>query len=160
MHRQGRRKAAFSLSSRDPMRPLVVAIAALAGARLLLRSAEFSRCLAVAIGTPGARAARVACVASVSVLVCSIAWNTRAAGGSDSSCYVLQADAFAHGRLALTDPLSRVLPGATPAMFAPTGFVPSRITPFAAVPICGPGLALAMVPARVADRTAVFLVVP
>jgi hypothetical protein len=84
---------------------LLVGAAALAGARLLLRSAEFSRCLAVAIGTLGARAARVACVASVSVLVCSIAWNTRAAGGSDSSCYVLQADAFAHGRLALTDPL-------------------------------------------------------
>jgi 4-amino-4-deoxy-L-arabinose transferase-like glycosyltransferase len=45
-------------------------------------------------------------------------------------------------------------------MFAPAGFVPSRIVPFAAVPICGPGLALIMSAVSFAGRGAVFLVVP
>jgi 4-amino-4-deoxy-L-arabinose transferase-like glycosyltransferase len=73
---------------------------------------------------------------------------------------VLQAEAFARGQLALTDSLSQILPDATPAMFAPAGFVPSRIAPFAAVPICGPGLALFMSAVSFAGRDAVFLVVP
>jgi 4-amino-4-deoxy-L-arabinose transferase-like glycosyltransferase len=38
--------------------------------------------------------------------------------------------------------------------------VPSRIAPFAAVPICGPGLALMMSAVSFAGRDAVFLVVP
>ena len=34
---------------------------------------------------------------SACVLVFALAWSSRAAGGSDSSCYVLQAEAFAGG---------------------------------------------------------------
>jgi hypothetical protein len=154
------RAGAMALSSRDPVRPLLAAVVLVGAARLLLTRSEFASIVGALTGDRDRFAARIACAAAVLVLIFSIAWNTRAAGGSDSSCYLLQASAFAGGRLTLTDPLSGVLPGATPAMFAPTGFVPSRITPFAAVPICGPGLALAMAAAAVGGRGAVFLVVP
>jgi hypothetical protein len=150
----------LALSFRDPVRPLIAAAILLAAARLLRPRAEFGATVGLVTGGPDRLAARIVCAAAAAVLVFSIAWNTRAAGGSDSSCYVLQAEAFAHGQLRLTDSLSAVLPGATPAMFAPTGFVPSRIIPFTAVPICGPGLALAMTAASVVRRDAVFLVVP
>ena len=150
----------LALSSRDPVRPLIVAVVLLAAGRLLLPGEAFADVVRLIAGGRDRLAGRVAAVAAVAVLVCSIAWSTRAAGGSDSSCYVLQAEAFAHGRVTLADPLPGVLPDATPAMFAPTGFVPSRITPFAAVPICGPGLALAMAAARIAGRDAIFLLVP
>jgi hypothetical protein len=150
----------LALSSRDPVRPLLVAGILVAAGRLLLPRAGFGSAVGVLTGGRDRLAARIACAAAAGVLIFSIAWNTRAAGGSDSSCYVLQAEAFAHGRIALTHPLAGVLPGATPAMFTPTGFVPSRITPFAAVPICGPGLALAMAAASAVRRDAVFLVVP
>jgi hypothetical protein len=96
----------------------------------------------------------------MAVLVFAVAWNTRASGGSDSSCYVLQADAFGQGRVTLTRPLADVLPDATPATFAPTGFVPSPRGAHDPVPICGPGLALAMTLPRLVARSAVFLVVP
>jgi dolichyl-phosphate-mannose-protein mannosyltransferase len=150
----------LALSSRDPVRPLLGAVVLFAAARVFLSFSEFGRAVRTLTGDRDQVPARIACAAAAVVLIFSVAWNTRAAGGSDSSCYVLQADAFAHGQLTLTEPLSRVLPEATPAMFAPTGFVPSRITPFAAVPICGPGLALAMAAVSPAGRAAVFLVVP
>jgi Dolichyl-phosphate-mannose-protein mannosyltransferase len=154
------RAGTLALSSRDPIRPLIVAGALLVAARVLLPGLAFAAAVRLMTGGRGRLAARLAGAAAVAVLICSVAWSTRAAGGSDSSCYVLQAEAFAHGRVTLANPLPGVLPAATSAMFAPTGFVPSRVTPFTAVPICGPGLALAMTAARIAGRDAVFLVVP
>ena len=151
---------AIAASSRDPVRPLLLAIVLLALGRTLLNGPEFGAALRAFTGDGARRPAMIACAAAAAVLIVSIAWNTRATGGSDSSCYVLQAEAFARGRLTLSDPLSQILPGATSAMFAPAGFVPSRIAPFAAVPICGPGLALIMSAVSFAGRDAVFLVVP
>ena len=148
------------LSSRDPVRPLVVAAGLLVAARLLLSGAEFTRAAAVITGGRYRVAARIACAAAAGALVFSIAWSSRVAGGSDSSCYVLQAEAFAHGRATLTNPVAPVLPDAPGAVFAPTGFVPSRAQPAEAVPICGPGLALLMAGALVIHRDAVFWVVP
>jgi hypothetical protein len=150
----------IAVSSRDPLRPLLFAVVLLVLARTLWRGPAFGRALHAFSGDRDRLPARIAAAAASAVLIVSIAWNTRAAGGSDSSCYVLQAEAFARGRLALTDSLSQILPDATPAMFAPAGFVPSRIAPFAAVPICGPGLALFMSAVSFAGRDAVFLVVP
>jgi hypothetical protein len=151
---------AIAISSRDPVRPLVLAMLLVALGRALLRGAEFGLAVRGVTGDRHRLPDRIAWAAAAAVLIVSIAWNTRAVGGSDSSCYVLQAEAFAHGRLTLTDPLAQVLPDSTPAMFAPAGFVPSRIAPFAAVPICGPGLALMMSAASFAGRDAIFLVVP
>ena len=88
------------------------------------------------------------------------AWSTRAAGGSDSSCYVLQADAFAHGRASLAPVLTEIPPGVSPAALAPIGFIASPAPTHEAVPICASGLALMMAPLLVAGRDLVFLVVP
>jgi 4-amino-4-deoxy-L-arabinose transferase-like glycosyltransferase len=149
------------VSSRDPVRPLAASLLLFITARLVLGPADFTRAIAVVVGAPGSRSARSALATALAVLVYATAWNTRAAGGSDSSCYILQADAFAHGEVSLAHPLSSRLSGAAPAVFAPTGFVPSRRPPFAAVPICGPGLALTMAPFIVLfGRDAVFFVVP
>jgi dolichyl-phosphate-mannose-protein mannosyltransferase len=153
--------AGLRLSSRDPLRPLLVCAVLLAAARIALGAPEFWRLVLRAVGTSRAAvAARIAGLAAVAVLVVAVAWNTRAAGGSDSSCYVLQAEAFAHGRATLERPLADVLPDATPATFAPTGFVPSPRNGHEPVPICGPGLALAMTLPFLVSRGAVFLVVP
>ena len=151
---------AIALTSRDPLRPVLIAIVLTALGRALLRGPDFRIALRRVTGDRDRAPARIACAAAAAALIVSVAWNTRAVGGSDSSCYVLQAEAFADGELTLTDPLSRSLPGSTSAMFAPAGFVPSRIAPFAAVPICGPGLALIMSAVSVVGRGAVFLVVP
>lgn len=154
------RAGASPIASRDPFRPLLVAVACAAIAAALLGARESRR---LARGVAGGRdkaPARIAAIASASILVVSVAWNTRAAGGSDSSCYVLQAQAFAHGRTTLTPPLTELAPGMSPVALAPTGFVPSPAPPHAAVPICAPGLALVMVPALLGGRDAVFLVVP
>ena len=99
-------------------------------------------------------------LASVSVLVFALAWSSRAAGGSDSSCYVLQAEAFAQGHATLENPVARVLQDAPNAVFAPTGFLPSPRDYGRAVPICGPGLSLVMAAAYAVHPHAVFLIVP
>ncbi|MEO6238807.1 MAG: glycosyltransferase family 39 protein [Vicinamibacterales bacterium] len=154
------RSGAALLSSRDPARPLILSFALIGCARLLLRGADFRHVIRLVTGAGERLPGRIGCVAAAAVLVFAIAWSTRAAGGSDSSCYVLQAEAFATGRLALPSPLSGLLPAASPAIFAPTGFVASRVTPFTPVPICGAGLALAMALVSFVSRAAIFLVVP
>ena len=146
--------------SRTPLRPLLVTAALLIAARALLGAASFARARAQAIGSREQRPARIAVVLSLAVFVFTAAWNTWAAGGSDSSCYVLQADAFAHGRVTLPPPLPEWPPGLAAAAFAPAGFLPSGRTLGEAVPICGPGLALAMALPSLIHRDAVFLVVP
>jgi hypothetical protein len=150
----------LALSSRDPLRPLVAAAALLVAARLLLSRAGFAGAVTVITGDRGRVAARIACAAAAAVAIVSIAWSSRVVGGSDSACYVLQAEAFARGELTLTNPVSRLLPDSPSVMFAPAGFVPSRIAPFDAVPICAPGLALIMSGVSFAGRAAMFLVVP
>jgi hypothetical protein len=147
------------LVSRDPVRPLIIG-AMLAVTARVVSPLDFDATFARLAGRRERRPARIAAVAAAAVFVVATAWNTRAAGGSDSSCYVLQADAFAHGHAVLRHPLAGTIPDATPAMFAPAGFNPSPRDPFAAVPICAPGLALMMAVVRPFGKTAVFMVVP
>jgi len=148
-----------SLVSRDPIRPLILgAIIAVIGR--VVSPLDFDAAFGRLAGRRERWPARIAAVAAAAVLVVATAWNTRAAGGSDSSCYVLQADAFAHGRAVLSHPLAGMISNAVPAMFAPTGFIASPRDPFAAVPICAPGLALAMAVVRPLGKNAVFMIVP
>jgi hypothetical protein len=150
---------AAGLSLRDPLRPFAAAMILLLAARAI-GGGEFRPLLDACVGAPGRRARRVAVLAAASLFVFSLAWSSRAAGGSDSSCYVLQAEAFAHGRVALDSPVAAALPDAPNALFAPTGFVASRSVHGRAVPICAPGLALAMAAAFLVHPGAVFIVVP
>jgi hypothetical protein len=101
----------------------------------------------------------LAAIAALAVLVVAIAWNTRAAGGSDSSCYVLQAKrsrtaaSRSSGRSPTCCPMPRRRRSRRPDSCRRRG----RHEP---VPICGPGLALAMTLPFLVSRGAVFLVVP
>src|SRR5438874_4875666 len=147
------------LASRNPVRALAAALVLAAIARSLVSAAEFAQMLGRLAGPRRRWAAGVAGLAAGGVFVFAIAWNTRAAGGSDSSCYVLQADAFEGGEATLTNPVAADLPGLPNAVFAPTGFIPARDYGVA-VPICAPGLALAMAGAALVSRGGVFLVVP
>jgi hypothetical protein len=100
--------------------------------------------------------------ASAVVLAIGVVWGTYAVGGSDSHCYVGQADLFAHGRVSIDEPLGREAPWPdAPLTVAPAGFVPRPGRPGESVPICPPGYPLVMaVMMRAGARGAVFWVVP
>src|SRR5690349_16435010 len=80
------------LTLRDPLRPLIAGIVLLAIAAIVA-GRDFAA-IARRFGGPRHRvAATIAALASACALAFAIAWTSRAAGGSDSSCYVLQAEA-------------------------------------------------------------------
>ena len=113
----------------------------------------------------------------MAVLAAGVHWGTFAAGGSDSYCYVHQAEGWASGHLQVVEPLALEAPWPDPPLtFAPSGHIPSPTVRGAAVPICPAGLSIVMAPfawasgagrvgeaggASEAGRArAVFLVVP
>ena len=98
----------------------------------------------------------------VAVFVVGVRWGTFAVGGSDSSCYVIQARNWARFQLQEPQPLALAAPwpGAL-ASFAVTGHVASPTVRGAMVPICASGLSMLMaLVSRLGDGTALFLVVP
>src|SRR5688572_11342511 len=100
-----------------------------------MRRAELLACCVVA-------AAAAAGLSGVGVLR-----GTYAAGGSDSSCYALMAEAFASGHLQPTSALVPVVPWpGAPATFTPGGFIPSLRHASASAPVCAPGFSVLMAP--------------
>lgn len=106
------------------------------------------------------------CLAVVAV---SWRWGSFVAGGSDSYCYVHQAerwaDAMAHpfgGRLQVVEPLALDAPWPdAPVSFTPIGHVPSPTETGAIVPICPAGLSMLMAPLVIAGGPrAAFLAIP
>jgi hypothetical protein len=104
----------------------------------------------------------VAALAALSALVVGFVWGARIAGGSDSYCYIEQAERWATGTMLTPQPVGFAPPWAEPWLpLAPTGFVPSRTSAGALAPICPSGLSLTMAAFRlIGGRDAVFLVVP
>jgi len=99
------------------------------------------------------------CAALVAV---TVSFGSFVAGGSDSSCYVLQAERWASGRLLVPDPLALQAdwPDAERS-FAPAGHFPAPTARGAVGPICASGLSMLMAPFRAAGgRTAMFLIFP
>lgn len=109
---------------------------------------------------------------ALAVAAASVARESFVAGGSDSSCYVLQAgrwadvlrDALSLRRptLIVADPLAREAPwpGGDRA-FVPVGHVPSPVVRGASVPMCPAGLSLVMAPFALAGgRTMLFAPIP
>jgi hypothetical protein len=106
------------------------------------------------------------------VTIVSIRWGSWVAGGSDSYCYVHQAERWADGLrqvasgrlsgLQVSEPLALDAPWPDAARaFAPAGHVPSPTVPGAIVPICPAGLSMAMAPLVVAGGPhAAFFVLP
>lgn len=153
------RAGGASVASRNPLRPFVIAVA-LAALGAWATGRERSSRLARSVGARARRPVHVAAIAACGAFAMAAAWNTRAAGGSDSSCYVLQAEAFAHARTSLAPVLTDIPSGMSPSALAPIGFIASPTPPHAAVPICASGLALMMAPVLVVGRELVFLIVP
>jgi hypothetical protein len=92
----------------------------------------------------------------------AIVQGTWAAGGSDSSCYALMADAFAHGELQPTSVIARAAPWPNAHLTtAPAGFIPSPVWPDAASPVCAPGFSLLLTPlVWIAGHAGFFLGTP
>jgi hypothetical protein len=147
------------LHLRGAARPAIAALVLLAGGLLTLAPADRRLTLRRAWGTSDRRGAIFAALVTAAVFIVAAAWNTRAVGGSDSSCYVLQAMGLMHGNATLPHPLAGALPGEPPELFAPSGFIPAPTSPYRAAPICSAGLAVLMAPLVPFGET-LFLVIP
>ena len=107
-------------------------------------------------------AAAIAGLAAAALAGFGVVHGTYAAGGSDSSCYALMAEAFAAGTLQPTSGLAAHVPWPDATRtFAPGGFLPSPTRPGAAAPVCAPGFSLLLAPLVMAGgRDALFLLTP
>ena len=108
------------------------------------------------------RGAVGALLLAVVAVVIGIRWGTFAAGGSDSYCYLNQAELFARGNVHDFEPLGAdpAWPGSA-AAFIPAGHsrVPAR--PGAMAPICPAGYPVMLAAAKLAvGRNAMFWVTP
>ncbi len=110
----------------------------------------------------GAVATLVAVVAAIGLAAVGMVRGTWAVGGSDSSCYALMAQAFAAGHLQPTSALAIDAPWPDVSLtLAPGGFIPSPVHPYAASPICAPGMAVVMAPLAAAfGPDAIFWLTP
>ncbi len=143
--------------------PTAVAAILLFAACALARRARLAEDGMRLLATLRRAAAPLAWVLALAVAAVAVRFGTFAVGGSDSNCYVAQAERWASGtmRSPLEPGFEANWPDAVLSL-TPTGFVPSRTVEGAMTPICPAGLALAMAVPRVlgAPRDAVFYVVP
>ncbi len=104
----------------------------------------------------------IALALAVSLTAIGFIHGTYAAGGSDSSCYVLMAQAFASGNIQPTSSLAAHVPWPDAAKtFTPGGFVPSETNLSASSPVCAPGFSVLLATAAaVGGLRAVFWVTP
>src|SRR5687767_960082 len=104
----------------------------------------------------------IAFSAAIAVATVGFVRGTYAAGGSDSSCYALMADAYASGALQPTSELAARVPWPDAAKtFTPGGFVASETHPSASAPVCAPGFSLLLAPLiTVGGLDAIFLLTP
>ena len=114
------------------------------------------------------RGVALALIAAALLLAC-LRWGSFVAGGSDSYCYIHQAERWAEvfthplsARLQVPEPLALDAPWPDAALaFAPAGHVPSRSVPGAIVPVCAAGTSMAMAPfVLIAGPRAAYLAVP
>jgi hypothetical protein len=105
----------------------------------------------------------------VAVLAVAGRYGSFVAGGSDSYCYVSQAERWAAvmthpltESLQVVNPLALTAPWPNASLaFAPAGYIPSPTATGAAVPMCPAGLSIAMGVAHIVGGAgAVFAVVP
>jgi hypothetical protein len=165
------RLGAMRVSSRSPVNPLLIALAAGVIAWLLSPRGQRGRVLAsdLAHAATGVRRlvnARwfpglLAAILSVGIVMVGLVQGARVAGGSDAYGYVSQAEWWASGTFRFDEPLIREFAG----RIAREALVPLAYLPIgndgAIVPMYAPGLPLTMAAVqRIAGREAVFYVVP
>jgi hypothetical protein len=104
----------------------------------------------------------IAFAAATAVASVGFLRGTYAAGGSDSSCYALMADAFAAGRLQPTSDFIVQVPWPeAQKTFTPGGFVASETNPSTSAPVCAPGFSVLLAPlVAVGGGDAMFILTP
>jgi hypothetical protein len=110
----------------------------------------------------GQAAAPIACTLALMVMAAGWTWGTHVAGGSDSYCYLNEAELLASGRVRQLQPIAADVPWPGAAwVFVPAGHAPAPAPPGAVVPICPAGYPLMMAATRtIAGRSGMFAVVP
>jgi hypothetical protein len=107
-------------------------------------------------------AAPLACAVAVAAIATGWVWGTHVAGGSDSYCYLNEAELLAAGHARQLQPDAANIPWPDSRWaFVPAGHAPAPGPDGAVVPICPSGYPLLMVAARaIAGRAGMFWVVP
>jgi hypothetical protein len=107
-------------------------------------------------------AAPAACAAAIVTIAVGWSWGTHVAGGSDSYCYLNEAELLASGQLRELQPLATDVPWPNATWSCvPAGHAPAAGAAGAVVPICPAGYPLMMAAARfIAGRPGMFAVVP
>ena len=151
--------AGVDISSTDAIRPLVVAVIAVAAYVFLparTRGPAGLSALTRHVG-PGGLAALLA----LGSIVIALSHNSWTAGGADAYSYVSQADLWLQRTLTVPMPIATTVPWPNGlATFTPLGYRPSP-EGGAIVPVTGPGLPMMMAVLKgVAGHCAVFWVVP
>ena len=151
----------LAVRSHNPVRPIVLAVVLLA---LAVSSgiAALSSALAWHWEALQRHARTIALLLAFGTIAAGFHWGAFVAGGSDSYCYLNQAELMARGTVRDYEPLAEDL--SWPGNF--WSFVPAGHMPFgqpvpALVPICPAGYPLLMAAARVtAGRSAMFAITP
>ena len=154
------RVAGVVLRSRDPLRPMVVAVTLLAVYVFAFRSA-FVADVARLERTSRRAAAPLALACALALTAGAWIWGTRAASGSDAFGYISQAYGWLHGSLPRPQPLPAHVPWpSAAASLAPLGYRPAP-GDAAIVPTYPPGLPLIMAAVTaIAGACGPYVVVP
>jgi hypothetical protein len=149
------------VTSRDPVRPLVLAVLLLAGGYAAFGRREIDDELERMVRIFQAAAMPAAAGASLAAVAVGLYWGTFAASGVDAYGYVSEAALWARGRLRVEQPFVASIPWpAADWAFAPMGYRPA-VDGHAIVPSYAPGLPLLMALAeRVAGACGPYDVVP
>ena len=150
------------LRSHDPIRPLIVGAVLLGLAAWWRGSATLASALDGQWAILERQGGLFAAALSVVAIFAGFHWGAFIAGGSDSYCYLNQAELLARGAVHDYEPLSEdaTWPG-NPWSFAPAGHIPMGAPAPALVPICPAGYPLLMAGARrLAGRNAMFWITP
>jgi hypothetical protein len=153
--------AGIVIRSHNPTRPVIVAMllascAVVAGAAAVREAFEWWWNTTEHYAAPAAAAAAAVAVAT------GLVWGTFVAGGSDSYCYLNQAELFTRGDVRDFEPFATdpAWPGNVWS-FAPAGHKPAGGAPGFYVPICPAGYPFLLAAARMMfGRTAMFWVTP
>ena len=150
----------LSLSSRDPVRPLVLALVFLVLHGVTVGHAELVRETA-AIARRSTRAPILVVAIALGITAFGATWTSYAGGGSDSYGYMSQADLWLSGQLKTPQPFALQVPWpGGPMTFVPIAY---RLSDrgHSIAPIYAPGLPMLMAVAkRLAGHCAIFWVVP
>jgi hypothetical protein len=107
-------------------------------------------------------ASPIACAVAIAAIATGWVWGTHVAGGSDSYCYLNEAELLAGGHVRQLQPDAADFPWHDKRWaFVPAGHGPAPGPDGAVVPICPSGYPLLMAAARtVAGRAGMFWIVP